>query len=75
MYIPKFYFYRANNKFGFLSNFYKASITVDGEFWHTSEHYYQAHKFPNHPEISRDIRNTKEPGKVKYIANKNMDTL
>ncbi len=67
---PKFYFYRANNNFGFLSNFFKAAITVDGEFWHTSEHYYQAQKFPNHPEIRREIRNTKDPGKVKFIANK-----
>ncbi len=39
------HFYEPDEPFGFLSNFYPASIEIDGIQWSTSEHYYQAQKF------------------------------
>lgn len=36
-----------DEKYGFLSNFYRASFQLDGFEWSTAEHYYQAQKFEN----------------------------
>ena len=33
-------FYRPNQKFGFMSNFYPSPIEVDGKTYPTSEHYF-----------------------------------
>jgi ribA/ribD-fused uncharacterized protein len=38
-------FYRVNEPFGFLSNFARYPIEIDGRVWPTSEHYFQAQKF------------------------------
>ena len=42
----KFYSWKAKN-YGFMSNFYEAPITLDGKLWPTTEHYFQAMKFPD----------------------------
>ena len=39
------FFYGAKNDYGCFSNFSPHGITVDGEFWPTTEHYFQAQKF------------------------------
>lgn len=44
-------FYSSHGKHGFLSNFYRAQIKVEGYIWPTSEHYYQAQKF-NDPSMT-----------------------
>lgn len=39
------YFYRVNDEYGCFSNFSKHSFELDGKYWMTSEHYFQAQKF------------------------------
>jgi ribA/ribD-fused uncharacterized protein len=46
----KIHFYGVNQPFGFMSNFARAAIMVDGRRWPTSEHYFQAQKFAGRPE-------------------------
>ena len=43
------WFYNAGDAHGYLSNFYASPITVDGKVWPTTEHYFQAMKFPTNP--------------------------
>ncbi|MFD0590119.1 NADAR family protein [Paenibacillus sp. GCM10027627] len=38
-------FYKVNEKFGCFSNFSKHGFQLDGKYWPTSEHYFQAQKF------------------------------
>lgn len=38
-------FYRTNEEFGAFSNFAKFPITLEGQTWPTSEHYFQGQKF------------------------------
>ncbi|HEY9844989.1 MAG TPA: NADAR family protein [Candidatus Caenarcaniphilales bacterium] len=39
------YFYKVSEPYGCFSNFSPHSIQLQGEFWPTAEHYYQAQKF------------------------------
>lgn len=39
------YFYSTKDSYGFMSNFYRSPITVDGLVYPTTEHYFQAWKF------------------------------
>lgn len=39
------YFYSVQGEHGYLSNFARYSIHLDGQTWPTTEHFYQAHKF------------------------------
>jgi ribA/ribD-fused uncharacterized protein len=39
------YFYSTREKFGCFSNFSPHGFELDGKFWKTSEHYFQAMKF------------------------------
>ncbi|WHY17932.1 NADAR domain-containing protein [Paenibacillus sp. G2S3] len=38
-------FYKVNDKYGCFSNFSKHGFELDGKYWPTSEHYFQAQKF------------------------------
>jgi ribA/ribD-fused uncharacterized protein len=40
-------FYSVREPYGFFSNFARYPITLDGDVWATSEHYFQAAKFLN----------------------------
>lgn len=42
-------FYRVNEPYGFMSNFSKHPIDLDGKSWPSSEHYFQAQKFVGTP--------------------------
>jgi N-glycosidase YbiA len=53
-------FYRVADEFGEFSNFAEFPIRVDGEFWPTSEHYFQAQKFEDAAYRNR-IRKTSNP--------------
>ena len=40
-------FYSTSDEYGEFSNFAPYPISIDGEIWNTSEHYFQAQKFEN----------------------------
>lgn len=43
------------------SNFSPHKVDIDGKIWPTSEHYFQAMKFPDYPEFQEEIRLAKSP--------------
>ena len=61
-------FYHTNGEYGFLSNFSRHSIVVDGLSWPTVEHYFQGMKFPSEPERQDRIRRAPTPKDAKAIA-------
>lgn len=54
------YFYKITDKYGCFSNFAKYGFELDGKFWETSEHYFQAKKFEN-TIYEEEIRKAKSP--------------
>ncbi len=63
------YFYSTRGDCGCFSNFSSHGFELDGEYWPTTEHYFQAQKFPNTPQCDR-IRQVKTP---KEAANMGRD--
>ena len=58
--MPTLYFYAKDEPFGEFSNFAAFGIEMDGKWWPTVEHYFQAQKFSN--EAYREkIRKTLAP--------------
>ncbi|MBX7221738.1 MAG: NADAR family protein [Blastocatellia bacterium] len=53
-------FYAVNDEYGFMSNFAPYPFTLKGKTWPTSEHYFQAQKFPD-TEYEEEIRMTQSP--------------
>ena len=53
------YFYRESDAYGEFSNFARYPIVIHDVIWHTSEHYFQAMKFPHDPDYQEKIRTTK----------------
>jgi ribA/ribD-fused uncharacterized protein len=62
------FFYRESDPFGGFSNFSAHEVEVDGVVWPTSEHYFQAMKFPHDPKRQRRILQARTPGRAKRIA-------
>jgi ribA/ribD-fused uncharacterized protein len=58
--MTKILFYRTGDPYGELSNFAAFPIHVDGQHWHTSEHFFQAQKFTRE-EDREEIRQTLSP--------------
>lgn len=56
-----------SGEFGFLSNFYEATVYVDGKRFRTVEHAYQAMKFSD-PSAREVVRNAKTPGEAKKLG-------
>jgi N-glycosidase YbiA len=58
----KIYFYRTRDEYGCFSNFSAHGFEIDGFWWSTSEHFFQAHKFIDTPhfEIVRQAKSAKE---------------
>ena len=54
-------FYKTNEPYGCFSNFSRHGITLDGEFWPTTEHYFQAQKFAG-TEHEKIVHDAKTPG-------------
>ncbi|MBT3014018.1 MAG: NADAR family protein [Candidatus Thiodiazotropha sp. (ex Lucina aurantia)] len=54
------YFYTTNKQYGEFSNFSKHGIELDGLWWKTTEHYFQAQKFSD-PEYREKIRLAPDP--------------
>lgn len=63
------YFYRVNDEYGCFSNFSKHGFELDGKYWMTSEHYFQAQKFIG-TKYEEEVRMTSTPMKA---ANKGRD--
>jgi N-glycosidase YbiA len=61
------FFKRDREIFGFLSNYYDAPITIDGEAWRSTEFYYQAQK-SHDPEYREVVRNAKSADHAKGIG-------
>jgi len=63
---PALYFPEAQGQYAEFTNLFQpAAFVLDGERWPTSEHYYHAQKFVDHPERMRQVR---EIAKAKDVA-------
>ena len=60
------YFYTKTDEYGEFSNFSKHGIEVDGEWWLTVEHYFQAQKFTDedHKEKIREAYTSKQAAEL-----------
>ncbi|MCL1469646.1 NADAR family protein [Argonema antarcticum] len=54
------YFYSTREEYGCFSNFSAHGFELDGVYWPTSEHYFQAQKFVGTPHVEQ-IRQVKTP--------------
>lgn len=54
------YFYKINEEYGCFSNFSNHGFELDGKWWRTSEHYFQAQKFAE-SEYEEEVRLAKTP--------------
>jgi ribA/ribD-fused uncharacterized protein len=61
------YFYSSHDKYFELSNFSKHGFTLKDKYWPTVEHYFQAQKFPGHPQEER-IRTAASPKQAKQLG-------
>jgi ribA/ribD-fused uncharacterized protein len=57
------YFYKSNEEYGCFSNFSHHGFLIDGKWWMTSEHYFQAKKFEG-TEYEEKIRLLDNPMKA-----------
>lgn len=62
-------FYRVDDPFGFMSNFARYPIRVDGGEWRTSEHYFQAQKFAGSPG-EREVQAAPSAGEAARLGRK-----
>lgn len=60
-------FYRVNDEYGCFSNFSKHGFELDGKYWMTSEHYFQAKKFIG-TECEEEVRISSTPMKAANIG-------
>jgi N-glycosidase YbiA len=61
-------FYSTSAEYAFLSNFSPYGFVLDGAFWPTVEHYFQAMKFPDNPEYQERIRTAASPKIAKSLG-------
>ena len=62
------YFYSAREEpYGCFSNFSKYGVTIDGVYYKTTEHYFQAMKFED-PERQEEIRAVESPMEAKKLG-------
>ena len=61
------YFYGQNNAHGYMSNFSAHAVTIDGKIWPTTEHYFQAQKFPS-AEYQEKIQAASTPSMAKKLG-------
>lgn len=55
------YFYQSGQPYYEFTNFYANPVTIDGKVWPTSEHYFQAQKYPSNAALQDRIRNAATP--------------
>lgn len=61
-------FYSTTDDYAFLSNFSPHGFSLDGHWWPTVEHYFQAMKFPDSPEYQKKIRRARTPKEAKSLG-------
>lgn len=61
-------FYRMADEFGAFSNFSRHEVKYKGKVWKTSEHAFQAQKFPDNPEIQKQIQKASTPSLAARIG-------
>lgn len=61
-------FYRERDEYGYLSNFSPHGFTLDGRYWKTVEHYFQAKKFAGTPD-EEAVRVAPTPAQAKEMGN------
>jgi len=54
-------FYSTKDAYGCFSNFARYPFELDGKKWLTTEHYFQAQKFPDNRDYQERIRSEKSP--------------
>lgn len=60
------YFYSTREKYGCFSNFSPHGFELDGVYWATSEHYFQAQKFAGtlHADQIREVKTPKDAARM-----------
>jgi ribA/ribD-fused uncharacterized protein len=69
------YFYSKTTAYYELSNFSPHGFQLDGAYWPTVEHYFQAQKFPSQPSYQEKIRQTRSPKDAKTLGRTRMVPL
>ncbi len=62
------YFYSKTTAYYELSNSSPHGFQLDGVFWPTVEHYFQAQKFPSDPAYKEKIRKARTPKEAKSLG-------
>lgn len=62
------YFYSKVNTYFELSNFSRHGFQLDGAYWPTVEHYFQAQKFPSQPAYQETVRLARSPADAKTLG-------
>jgi ribA/ribD-fused uncharacterized protein len=62
------YFYSKTTAYYELSNFSPHGFALDGAYWPTVEHYFQAQKFPSQPAYQDKIRQARSPKDAKALG-------
>lgn len=62
------YFYSKSSDFFELSNFSPHGFELDGAFWPTVEHFFQAQKFPTDAAYQERIRHARGPKEAKSLG-------
>ena len=70
----KILFYRVNDRYGIFSNFYKCGFFIDGKYWPTAEHFFQAQKF-NDEALREKIRKLSSPMDAAILGRDRANTL
>src|SRR5688572_10862169 len=63
------YFYSVNEEYGCFSNFSRHGFELDGKYWKTSEHYFQAMKFAG-TEYETKVREASSPKEAANLGRK-----
>ena len=60
------YFYGTKDQYGCFSNFSAHGVTVDGEYWPTTEHYFQAQKFAGteHEKLIQRVQSPRDAARL-----------
>lgn len=65
--MPIYFYTPAEQPYGCFSNFSRHGFTLDGKYWKTSEHYFQAQKFAGTPH-AEEVREASTPKKAAEIG-------